>query len=330
MTRMPETLVHLLATPDAADLDLLESILDPAIRVTVGSELPDPPAFEVLVAGRPSRDQLAASRVLGWLVVPYAGIPPETSKLLADFPRIRVHNLHHNSPAAAEMAIGLLLAAAKMLIPMDTALRKGRWSGRGRDNPSVLLAGKTALVVGYGSIGRRVASACRALGMEVVATRRRGDGARREDGAEVRPAAELPALLPRATALIVTVPLTAETRGLIGDRELSLLPRGAVLVNVSRGPVVDERALYDALATGRLHSAGIDVWYRYPGRDGDPDDTPPSTLPFHELPNVVMSPHRGGWLHEVEAHRMRHLAAVLNAIARGEEPPHAVDLAAGY
>jgi phosphoglycerate dehydrogenase-like enzyme len=129
---------------------------------------------------------------------------------------------------------------------------------------------------------------------------------------------------------MVCVPLTDETRGSIGERELRLLPEGAVLVNVARGPVVDEDALYEALADGHLHSAGLDVWYRYPGKDGDPENTRPSNRPFEELPNVVMSPHRGGWLHGIEAHRMRDLAALLNALANGTEAPGRVDPAAGY
>ena len=117
---------------------------------------------------------------------------------------------------------------------------------------------------------------------------------------------------------------------MLDARRLALLPEGAVLVNVARGPVISEEALYEALRSGHLHSAGIDVWYRYPTRDGDPKSTPPSDFAFGDLENVVMSPHRGGWLHEVEAHRMRHLAALLAALARGEEPSHRVDVAAGY
>jgi len=327
---MVELLVHVLHEPEPADLDVLRSELDPAVEFTTGPDLPEPAAFEVLVAGRPSREQLEASPHLRMLVIPYAGVPMETAVMLADSPEIVVHNLHHNSPASTEMAIGLLLAACKMILPMDAALREGRWSGRGKANPALLLTGKTALVIGYGSIGKRVARVLAALGMDVLAVRRTDLPAEAVDGIEVRPVAALHDLLPRATVLAVCVPLTAETRGMIGAEELAALPEGASLVNVARGPVVEEEALYEALRSGRLHSAGIDVWYVYPGRDGDPNDTKPSRFPFEELPNVVMSPHRGGWLHEVEAHRMRHLARLLNAVARGEPAPHRVRLDAGY
>jgi phosphoglycerate dehydrogenase-like enzyme len=298
---MAELAVHILHEPEPSDLGVLRSELDPGISFTVGPDLPDPAAFEVLVAGRPTREQLEASPALRMLVIPYAGVPKETAVLLADYPDVVAHNLHHNSPASTEMAIGLLLAACKMILPMDAALREGRWSGRGQDNPAVLLTGKTALVLGYGSIGRKVSRVLRAFGMEVLAVRRTTGDAEDEDGVSVHPQEALPDLLPRATVLAVCVPLTLETKGMIGRDELALLPEGAVLVNVARGPVVDEEALYEALRSGRLHSAGIDVWYVYPGRAGDPNDTKPSRFPFEELPNVVMSPHRGGWLHEVEA-----------------------------
>jgi phosphoglycerate dehydrogenase-like enzyme len=322
--------VHILFEPDAEDLAVLLDGIAEGIEISTGDELPEQPAFEVLVAGRPTAEQISASPALGTLVIPYAGLPPTTRDLLADHPDLAVYNLHHNSPATTEMAVGLLLAASKMILPMDAALREGKWSGRGQANPAVLLAGQTALVYGHGAIGRRVARALAALGMRVVAIRRGEGPAVSDDGIEVRPASELDERLAEARVLMVCVPLTDETRGRIGDAELRRLPRGAVLVNVARGPVVVEDALFAALKDGHLHSAGLDVWYRYPGKDGDPEDTRPANQPFHELPNVVMSPHRGGWLHGIEAHRMRDLAELLNALASGSEAPGRVDPAAGY
>jgi len=330
----PETTrlrAHVLFEPDDGDRELLMAELRPGIRVTTGKELPeDGAAVEVLAAGVPTGEQLEACPALRVLLIPYAGVPLKTRELMPRFPEVAVHNLHHNSRTAAEMTMALLLAASKMVLPMDRALREGRWSGRGEENPAVLLTGKTVLILGYGAIGRRVAVACRALGMEAIATRRRIEAVAVENGVTVHPAAAMRDLLPRAHVVVVAVPLTPETEPLLSARELDLLPEGAVLVNVARGPVVSEKALYEALRSGRLHSAGLDVWYRYPGRDGNPEDTPPSEYPFHELDNVVMSPHRGGWLHEVEAYRMRDLAAFLNAAAEGGPLPHPVDLTAGY
>jgi phosphoglycerate dehydrogenase-like enzyme len=166
--------------------------------------------------------------------------------------------------------------------------------------------------------------------MTVIATRRRTDRVVVEDGVTVHPAGDLPTLLPRARVVLVCLPLTGETRGLLGEREFALLPSSAVLVNVARGPIVDEEALFSALRDGRLHSAGIDTWYRYPGREGNPMDTAPSRLPFGELENVVMSPHRGGSMPATEARRMETLGDLLRTLAEGREAPGRVDLEAGY
>lgn len=309
---------------------LLSAGLPAEVVVTAGEAIQGPADLEVLVSGVPSAADLDACPRLRWLVVPYAGLPAATRALLLERPRLRAANLHHNAAVTAEMAVALLLAAAKVLVPMDARLRRGDWSGRGRDHPALLLAGRTALVLGFGAVGRLVATALAGLGMEVLGVRRRIAGPRVEGGFPVHPAAALDDLLPRAHALIVCTPLTGETRGRIGAAEIARLPPEAVLVNVARGPVVEERALHEALRDRRLHSAGVDVWYRYPGKDGDPACTPPADSPFADLDNVVMSPHRGGWLPEAENLRMRDLAATLAALARGEPPPHPVDVAAGY
>jgi phosphoglycerate dehydrogenase-like enzyme len=248
---------------------------------------------------------------------------------MLDFPHIAVHNLHHNAVAAAEMALTLMLAAAKFIVPSDRALRQDDWTPRYRPNPAVVLQGKTALVLGYGSIGRHVARGCRGLGMAVRATRRRAHDEHQEG---VLSPAALPSLLPEADVLIITLPLTAETKGLIGEAELEQLPPQAVLVNVGRGPIVDEEALYNALRDGGLHAAGLDVWYNYPGDEASRRGTPPSTFPFHELDNVVMSPHRAGTggAEEIERRRMAGLARLLNAAAAGEQIPNRVDVSVGY
>ena len=165
--------------------------------------------------------------------------------------------------------------------------------------------------------------------MEVIATRR--SAGRTLDGPdEIHPATALKALLPRANVLFVCLPHTPETDSLIGADELMALPPGAILVNIGRGRIVDEAALYHALYDGTLFAAGLDVWYTYPTDEASRVDTPPSAYPFHELENVVMSPHRAGHMTEIEELRMNHLADLLNAAARGEPMPNRMDLARGY
>jgi phosphoglycerate dehydrogenase-like enzyme len=255
-----------------------------------------------------------------------------TRELVAEFPHIAVHNLHHNALPVAEHAIALLLAASKFLMPMDRALREDDWRPRYRPNPSVLLEGKTALVLGYGAVGQRVARLCQGLGMEVRAIRRHGRVQERSESAPV-PVYGLEALaslLPEANVLIVCLPHTPETDGLIGADELSRVPSDSVLVNIGRGPIVNESALYEALSDGTLYAAGLDVWYEYPSDEESRSHTRPSAFAFGSLDNVVLSPHRAGGSRDTDRLRMDHLAALLNAIAQGKPVPNRVDLSAGY
>jgi len=299
------------------------------IAVTEGG---DPPAeTDILISGRPTRAQLTAAPDLRAVVIPWAGLPDEARDLMRDFPGITVHNLHHNAAPVAELAVALLLAAAKFVLRYDRALRANDWRIRHeRSTPTMLLEGRTALILGYGAIGRRVAVICRALGMTTLATRRSLDAPTTDGETEVHPTGSLRDLLLRAAAVIICLPHTPETDGLLGAEELALLPAGAVLVNIGRGRIVDEKALYEALRDGRLGAAGLDVWYSYPPDAAARADWPPSACPFHELDNVVMSPHRGGAADETPRLRMAALAEMLNAAAEGREMGNVVDVGVGY
>lgn len=316
--------------PDAAELAQLSEALEPAVTLEVGPNQPDNPDYHIFVGGRPSREQLEASASLQAIVVPWSGIPAETRELLRSVPQVALHNLHHNAGPVAELALALLFAAAKSIVPLDRALRQHDWRPRYRPNPSPLLEGKTALILGYGAIGRRVARLCCALDMTVMATRRSVDAATVDEaGVTVYPAVQLQELLQRAHVLIITLPLTPETDGLLDATALERLPAGAILVNVGRGPIVDQEALFAALQSGRLGGAGLDVWYNYPPDEEARAHTAPADFPFHTLDNIVLSPHRGGAVRESGALRMAHLARLLNALARGEAV-NEVDVEVGY
>lgn len=324
---MPKRNVHLLHPPETEHLAYLRDLLHADVHLTMGDEVPKD--TNILVTGRPHREHLEDRPGLYALLIPFAGLPTTTTDLMKDFPQVNIHNLHHNAPMTAEMAITLLLAAAKQIVPIDRIFRSDDWTPRYTDNPTVVLDGKTVLILGYGAVGQRVGTVCEALGMRVLATRRKVTADMPDF---VHPADTLPELLPQANVLMICLPGTPETNGTIGAAELELLPDNAILVNVGRGPVVDQEALYNALRDGNLHSAGLDVWYNYPTDVAAREHTPPADFPFNYFDNVVMSPHRagGGGADEVEFRRMRGIAEVLNAAAKGEPIPHRVDLEAGY
>lgn len=320
--------VHLLRKPELEALQILISSLDETVQLTMGEIGQGHRNTQVLVAGRPGREELAAFPKLEALIVPWIGIPPETLALAREFPDLSLHNLHHNADPTAEMAVALLLAAAKRVIPFDQALRGHDWRLRyHRPSEILLLTGKQALIVGYGEIGRRIGAALEGLGMQVRYIRR-STGPVENPG--VYPVSALEELLPEADFLVLALPLTAESEGLIGEKQLRLLPSSAVLVNVARGGIIDEHALFRALSENWIYGAGLDVWFNYPGSPEERLNTPPGNYPWHTLDNLVLSPHRAGTVRETEKLRMLALAELLNQAARGLPIPNRVDLDLGY
>lgn len=319
-------------------LDELAARLPHHVQLIDGDEPPQPADFEILVDGFPNRALIEASPKLRAVITPFAGTPKETTEMLRDYPHISLHSIHYNVNPTAEMAVGLMIAAAKFMIPMDRDLRRHDWRARYSHTPALILDGATVTIVGYGRIGQRIGQICRALGMRVIGIRRHAgapgagsaNGTGAPDPTPVYAPAALHDLLPTTDVLMIAAPLTAETEGMIAAAELALLPRHAVLVNVGRAHVVDEAALYHALRDRTILAAGLDVWYRYPTNDAERANTAPSAYPFHTLDNVVMSPHRGGWISAAEGNRVTELAALLTAAAEGRPIPSQVDKDLGY
>jgi len=326
---MPLT-VHWITTLENPDLQALRANLNPSISIQGGEQITGS-GTQVLVTGFPEREHIIACPQLQSLIIPFAGFPERTRQLMLNFPHLAVYNLHHNAAPTAEMALALLLAAAKFIIPIDRTFRTHDWSPRYAPTQSITLEGKTVLILGFGHIGQRVGRYCQALGMKVLAVRRQPN---REIlpglQAEIHSPNELPELLPQAHVLIITLPYTPETDGMIGTKEIALLPTGALLVNVGRGRIINQTALYQALVDRTILAAGLDVWYNYPSEPAMRQYTPPADYPFHELDNLVMSPHRGGDSAAIETLRLTHLAALLNSLERGEPVENRIDVHAGY
>jgi phosphoglycerate dehydrogenase-like enzyme len=221
-------------------------------------------------------------------------------------------NLFGHEQAIAEWVLMAMLALSRRLLTYDRRLREGDWASDLSWEPE--LAGRVVATIGYGHIGRRVAELAHALGMDAVAATRspsaeRADGLRRLVGLD-----DLGGLLAEADFAVVAVPSTADTQGFVGAAELERLGTDGFLVNVARGDVVDERALYEALRDGTIAGAALDVWYRYP-RGGA--RTLPSEFAFHELENVVMAPHVSGHTIGTQERRAAFLAEQLRRLEEG-------------
>ena len=326
--------VHVITRIGPPDLDTLRKLLPPTVEFTAGDDVPDPSDFHILITGFPTKAQIEASPNLRAVIAPFAGAPRETIELLREYPHISLHSTHYNVAPTAEMAIGLMLAAAKSMIPLDRDLRRHDWPAHDNQIPTLILHGRTATILGYGRIGQRIGDICHALGMNVIGIRRHAAAPDPErtldDFAELYSPADLRDLLPRSDVLFVAVPLTPETEGMIDADELARLPQEAIVVNVGRAHVIDEGALYAALRDRTILAAGLDVWYQYPPRTGGRGHAAPSSFPYHELDNVVMSPHRGGRITAAEGARTIELANLLRAAAEGRPIPSRIDKELGY
>jgi phosphoglycerate dehydrogenase-like enzyme len=178
-----------------------------------------------------------------------------------------------NAEAVADMALALMLACIRRLPRLDEAVRAGEWRAVGATRD---LAGATVGIVGLGAIGRAVARRLRGFGCRVLAVEPYPDAAFAEE-LQIE-LTELDAMLPLLDALTLHAPLSDGSRHLIGARELRLLPSHAVLVNTARGELIDQRALVEALHSGEIAAAGLDVFEREPVPPGDPILQAPNTL----------------------------------------------------
>lgn len=324
--------VHILKSSQTNAIDLLKQKLDSNVIVSFGGMDEIPLETSILIAGEPTIDRLAALPNLRSLIVPWAGVSPETFEVMRGFPKTSIHNLHHNALPVAEYALALMLSAANAIVPVDRALRANDWRPRYTQTASTLISGKSILILGYGSIGKALSNLLIGFNMTIMATRNSIDFAVNEGRVQVFPANDLHNLLPKADFLVVTLPLTPSTKGLICEKELSLLPPHAVFVNIGRGDIIDQAALYNILKARPTMAAGIDVWYNYPKNESDRSNTPPSDYPLHELENIVLSPHRAGNLNQkgIEVLRMARLADLLNQAAKGKQMSNLVDPEKGY
>ena len=283
------------------------------------------PQVEILVSNRFTKEYGERCPRLGLLHTPGAGL--DKIDLAAIPPGVRLCQSFGHGPSIAEYVIMAMIALLRRLLRIDRSLRDGKWMAPQADPAEGLLeplSGKTVTILGTGEIGRAVAGKCRAFEMRTIGINRTG----RACGAafdEVRPLSELAAVLPGADVLVVSVPLEKGTRGLIAARELEAMKASALLVNVARGPVVDEEALFRALSGGKLAGAAIDVWYDYPPPGSN--FRVPSRFPFRKLDNVIMTPHISGVARSTFDRRVEDLVFNIEAFASGRPLRHEVRLA---
>ena len=205
--------------------------------------------------------------------IPYSALRPEI---------IICSNGGAYSEPIAEHAVGMMLALARSFLPLHRGLSQGVFDQRTRHK---MLAGAALGIVGFGGIGKKIAEIARSFGMNILAINSTGktDG----DVSFIGTLSDLDRLLKESDFLLLTIGLNKRTRGLIGERELNLMKPDAVLVNVARGYLIDEKSLYEHLKTHPQFKAGIEAWWI------EPFNFPKFEVhyPFFELDNLLGSPH---------------------------------------
>lgn len=276
-------------------------------------DIADYDALIVRSATQVTADVIAAAKRLR--VVGRAGVGVNNIDVTAATSRgIVVLNVPDgNTIAAAEHTIGLMLAAARHIPQAHASLQSGRWQRSAFEG--VELRGKTLGIIGAGRIGQEVGKRCLAFGMRVLAydPYANADNLKRLG---ILPAATLDEVLQEADFLSVHTPLTPRTRGLIGERELARLKKGAYVVNCARGGIIDEEALYQALISEHLAGAALDVF----------SHEPPGDSPLLRLPQVVVTPHLGASTREAQLVNAVEVARQVTRFLRGQSVRNAVNL----
>lgn len=218
---------------------------------------------------------------------------------------------------SADLAFSLLMAAARRVVESDTYTRRGNWKTW---EPMTLLGQDihhaTLGIIGLGRIGLEVAKRARGFDMKILYYSRTRKSKAEEAALGLEYVDELPQLLSRSDFISLHVPLTGETKGMIGAEEFAMMKPTAVFVNASRGAVIDQRALYDALVSGKIFSAGIDVTEVEPI---------PADDPLLTLSNLVITPHIGSASYPTRQTMSMMAADNLIAGLKGEVPPFCVN-----
>jgi phosphoglycerate dehydrogenase-like enzyme len=236
-----------------------------------------------------ARDAFREARRLRWVHSGAAGIGGSLFPEMLDSEVLLTNSAGIYAEPMADQALAMMLYFTRALDGAVAGMRAREWRREAIVGPGggvTELAGAVVGIVGYGGIGRALGRRASALGMRIWALRRsRPAGEQPEEVERISGASGLEELLCGSDYVVLTVPETSETKGLIGERELALMPRSSVLINVARGRILDEEALAAALSAGRLRGAGLDVFREEP--------LPPDS-PLWELDNVLITPHIGG------------------------------------
>lgn len=268
--------------------------------------------------GLPPVGELGKARKLRWIQLGSAGVPQNLGPACLPA-KITVTNLAGlYGPTIAEHALAMMLMLSRNLQIVRDQQMAGKWD-REVAKTMTDLFGKTLAVIGTGNIGQNIARLARAFGMRVVGCRRTDQPCPQVD--QIYPLKNLHAMLGEADYIAVAAPSTVRTDGMLGSPEFKAMKQGVVYINVSRGTIAQEPALLNALQSGHVAAAGLDVFAVEPLA---------ANHPFWKMPNVLVSPHYSGETMNLSAQPSQRFARNLNAWLTGDELEGRVNLEQGY
>jgi phosphoglycerate dehydrogenase-like enzyme len=290
-------------------------------REAIRRQLPDADvAFTPFV----DRDVFPSARRLRWVQSPAVGVGGLMFPELLASPVVITSARGIRARSIAEHVIGVTLALARRLPRALRAQAQHRWAQdelEGPDSGVRILQGSRMGIIGLGSIGMEVAKIAVAIGFRISAIRRRAGEPPPAGVAEIWPPDRIPDLVEKSDVIVIAAPHTPHTKQTIGLRELDRVKRGALLVNIARGKLIDDEAVVEALRDGRLGGAALDVFTREPL---DP------ASPYWDLPNVIVTPHTAGAMQDYWTPLVGLFAENLRRFEAGQPLLNVVDKQAGY
>lgn len=257
---------------------------------------------DIIVGWRPSKEQLAAAEKLKLYINPGTGIKHHINNFreINKTRKVVLVNGHGHAYSTAQHTVAMLMALMNRIIPNHNLMKEGKWNtSDDKDllSASVQLRDRKIGLLGYGAINKYVNRFLSGFENEFHILKKNpetGFKGLKNNGRKINLYSpdELNKFLKAIDILIIAIPHTSKTEGMIGKKELKLLGKNSLLVNVARGLIVDEESLYEALKNNIIGGAALDVWYNYqPEKDKNGREYP-FKFPFHKLKNIVMSPHR--------------------------------------
>lgn len=315
----------------AGDIEYIKNRLDKSVKDMYTFTVPEDfsedslcrlaPEADMLLGPFVSEKLIASAGKLELIQIPWTGVDNFNFAALGDSD-IPVCNTHTNSGSVAEICIAIVLDLVKKISYHDRKMRAGNWNRTQKplDLFSGSLADMTACIVGFGHIGQKVSGILSAFGTRVIAIDAKVTD---NEGVTVCPPSAADKALCEADIVILTLPLTPATRGMVNSGYIGKMKDNAILVNMSRAAICDEDSVYNALLSGKLSGYGADVWWRTPAR-GESESYPSDHNRFWELDQVVMSPHRAGFIKSSLPHLDGACDNIIRLI-RGEELADRVD-----